>query len=74
MKNLKLKQRNKRNYIVILDELPQGELPMSKMRSLSLFGNVFAANDPDLDQQQIDELVSEITKYAWQRLLNWLEV
>jgi regulatory protein len=72
MKNLKLKQKNKRNYIVILDELPQGELPVSKLRSLSLFGNLFATDEPEVDQKLIDEIIYEITNYAWQRLLNWL--
>jgi hypothetical protein len=62
MKKLNLKQKNKRNYIVIFDEVPQGELPVSKVRSLSLFGNLFAIDDPEIDQQQINDIISEITK------------
>ncbi|MCF7920503.1 MAG: RecX family transcriptional regulator [Candidatus Cloacimonetes bacterium] len=73
MKNLlKIKKLNERNYLILVDELPQGVIPYSNLRHLPFAGSLLAGSEVPVDEIQIAELKSAISENAWQRLINWL--
>jgi regulatory protein len=69
---LKLKKLNSRNYLILIDDVPQGVMTARGLGELNLSACLYGCPEVSLEEHQIDLIRAEISNYAWKRLLDWL--